>query len=222
MDKDTEKSIDGFRVSSGESTNVPVSSPGSAAYDTTPAGANTDVQTSTPAPGFTPPATGDNPQTVPAVDDRAPVLADTKTDVKTEVEVLRHKNKSLKVWLVVLLVGLTAAIVGFGVYFVQTNKAQQDLDTAQAQNQQLQQQINEQNATSANKQINSLQTQVDDLTAQNKTLTSQNETLTKQVSTLNSYITELTATANKLKTTCGTACSSITIPPAPTGTSTSN
>lgn len=141
---------------------------------------------------------------------------------KTDVEVLTQKNKNLKIWLTVLLVVLTAVVVGFGVYFSQSNKAQSDLEASQAQNAELQKQVAQQSATEASKQIDSLESQVADLTADNKTLSDQNDALVSQVNALNSYITELTTIATELKTTCGADCSSITIPPPPTNTSTEN
>lgn len=198
------KTIDGFRAASPGSTAVPASRPAAPVTATSTQPVAPSQQESDSVPSNT-------SQPVPTANGVPPVAPDTKT----EVELLRHKNKALRIWLVVFIVILTAAIVGFGVYFAQTSKAQKDLDAAQAQNQQLQQQVAQQSATQASQQISSLQTQVNDLTAQNKTLTSQNETLTQQVKTLNAYIVQLTDTANKLKTTCGTACSSITIPPAP-------
>ena len=139
---------------------------------------------------------------------------------KSDLEVLKHKNKSLKIWLTVLLVIITALVVGFAVYFNQSNKAQADLEASQAENAQLQQQVNEQSATQAAKEIDSLESQVATLTADNKTLTDQNTALVNQVNTLNTYITDLTKVATQLKTTCGADCSAITIPPAPTSSTT--
>lgn len=211
------KSIDGFRAPSGEPVAAPVNRSAAVSDDVTTASATEQPLGNTPSEATPQPVGDELSQTPPVTGGESPVSPDTKT----EVELLRHKNKGLRVWLVVLLVLLTAVIVGFGVYFVQTSKAQKDLDAAQAQNQQLQQQIAEQSATQASKQISSLQTQVNDLTAQNKTLTSENQALTQQVKTLNAYIVQLTETANKLKTTCGTACSSITIPPAPSSSTSS-
>lgn len=198
------KTIDGFRAAPSGSAVTPVGRP-VAPVTTTSEQATAPPQQES---GF---VSSDTLQSTPTANDAPPVVPDTKT----EVELLRHKNKALRIWLVVFIVILTAAIVGFGVYFAQTSKAQKDLDAAQAQNQQLQQQVAQQSATQASQQISSLQTQVNDLTAENKALTSQNQALTQQVKTLNAYIVQLTDTANKLKTTCGTACSSITIPPAP-------
>lgn len=150
----------------------------------------------------------------------APVPEPMVPASKSDLEVLRHKNKSLKVWLTVLLVIITALIVGFAVYFSQSNKAQSDLEASQAKNAQLQQQVNDQKASQVTKEVESLEAQVATLTADNKTLTDQNATLVKQVNSLNSYITELTKVATQLKTTCGADCSSITIPAPPTSTNT--
>ncbi len=131
--------------------------------------------------------------------------------VPNEVVSLRERNKSLKIWLVVFIVifvGVASALV---VYFFQASKAQSDLEKQQAQNQQLKSQVAEQQQSATQSQINELNTQI-------TTLKAQNAELTNQLKVQSEYITTLTKTATQLKTTCGTACSSITIPAPPAST----
>ena len=142
-----------------------------------------------------------------------PVLKQEPTTkpVPNEVVSLRERNKSLKIWLVVFIVifvGVASALV---VYFFQASKAQSDLEKQQAQNQQLKSQVAEQQQSATQSQINELNTQI-------TTLKAQNAELTNQLKVQSEYITTLTKTATQLKTTCGTACSSITIPTPPAST----
>jgi dynactin complex subunit len=81
--------------------------------------------------------------------------------------------------------------------YMQNKQTETDLKTAQNNIAKLQSQ-----ASSASK-------------AQVDQLTEENATLQKTINQQNDYIDALTKTAQALKTKCGTACSSITIPPNP-------
>lgn len=128
-----------------------------------------------------------------------------------EVVKLKERNKALKIWLVVFIVIIVAVLSALVVYFFQNSKAQSELDKQQSQNLQLQAQISQQQKSATQEQINSLNTEI-------TTLKQQNDTLTKQVKAQSDYITTLTKTANQLKTTCGSDCSSIVIPAPPAST----
>jgi type II secretory pathway pseudopilin PulG len=134
---------------------------------------------------------------------------------EVEVAKLKEQKKGMAVWLVVLLVILFAGAAAVAVYFYQSNQAKQDLDAQKAQTAQLQKQLTEQQQSSTQQQITDLNNQI-------TTLKNQNAALQKTVDAQAAYIKTLTDTATKLKTTCGTACSSITIPTPPAGTTTSS
>ena len=153
-------------------------------------------------------------------------VSDEKSLANTpEADAIRLKatNKALKIWLIVFIVVFVAALAGLIVYFMQHSQSQSKLNDANAKNAQLQQAADQKALANDQQQNSSLQTQLTQAQAQLvaaqaqvKTLTAQNTTANANITTLQTYITTLTATATQLKTTCGTACASITIPAPPT------
>lgn len=110
-------------------------------------------------------------------------------------------GKGLKIALIIFIVLFAAAAAGLVMYYMQYQNSQDDLKEAQ---QKISQQANQKSASDAQEQID--------------TLTSQNADLQKTVNSQQTYIQSLTKVAQQLKTTCGAACGSIVIPPAPTVT----
>lgn len=154
----------------------------------------------------------EDPGIVPSVQPMATVVANTP---ETELVRLKEKNKSLKVWLVVLmllLVGVASALV---VYFAQQSKAKNDLKTQQQQNSSLQQQLTQQQQNSTQKTIDNLNSQ---LAAEQQKSADLQKTIDEQNKTISSYQTAV----KQLLTACGDACNTINVPTSSTNSNTTN
>jgi len=137
--------------------------------------------------------------------------APTVIDPAPQVVPPKKQKKGISVWVVILIVLLFAGLAAGGVYYWQNKQATADAKAAATQYAALQQQLTTQQQSTA-------QAQIDALTKSNTDLTAQVAAQKKTIDTQTAYIKTLAETATKLKTTCGTACSAITIPPAPTTT----
>lgn len=158
----------------------------------------------------------------PAQDQAAPT-----PNHNTEVVELKKQKKGLAIWLVILLIILFSAAAAAAVYFYQSNQAQKDLDAAKAQTAQAQkdlaaqkQQLAEQEKTATQQTINQLKADNDKLKTDNATLKAENDLLKTQVTTLTTYANNMFKVATDLKAKCGASCTSVTVPPVPTTTST--
>lgn len=164
-------------------------------------------QPTSPAPGQTI-TTDPSQDTAPVAQGAAPVSHEA------EVAKLKEQKKGMAIWLVVLIVILVGGLVAAGVYFWQSNQAKNNLNAQKAETAKVQQELNAQ-------QQSSTQQQIDQLNKTNQSLNTQVTNLQKTIDAQTAYIKTLTDTANKLKTTCGNACSSITIPSPPAGVTSS-
>lgn len=138
------------------------------------------------------------------------------TSHEVEVAKLKQQKKGMSIWLVVLLVILFAGAAAVAVYFYQSNQAQKELDAAKAQTAQAQKDLAAQQAKLAEQEKTATQQTIDQLKTENATLKAENDALKKQVSDLTAYANSLYKITVELKTKCGTACSTTTVPPVPT------
>jgi len=121
---------------------------------------------------------------------------ETSVENKTPTPAVDEKEKSskAKIWIIILAVLFVIAAAAAGYFYMQYSKTKDDLASAQKLNT---------TASTAKSEVD--------------TLKQQNADLQKTVNSQTGYINSLLKVANQLKTTCGAACASIVIPPAPAG-----
>ena len=153
----------------------------------------------------------EDPGIVPSVQPTTPAAATPATELVR----LKEKNKSLKIWLVVLmllLVGVASALV---VYFAQQSKSKNDLKTQQQQNASLQSQLTQQ-------QQNATQTTIDNLNEQLAAEKQKNADLQKTIDEQKTQLSSYQTAVKQLLAACGTACSDVNVPTTTTGNNTTN
>jgi len=174
---------------------------------------NENINTSTEKP-LEPPVSDVNQDTTDV--GIVPSVQPTAITTPDEVTKLKKRNKSLKIVLVVIIILLVAITSALVVYFSQQQKAASDLDQKNQQISELQNQIAEQQKTSTQATIDSLNTQLE---AEKK----KNAELSAEITKLNATISSYQVAAEKLLTLCGSKCNSVELPeteqPASTNTS---
>jgi type II secretory pathway pseudopilin PulG len=139
-----------------------------------------------------------DPGIVPSVQPALSVAPD-------EVTTLKKRNKSLKIVLVIVVVLLVAIASALVVYFSQQQKAASDLDQKNQEIAELQKQISDQQKTSTQATIDSLNSQLE---AEKK----KNAELSAEITELNATISSYQVAAEKLLSICGTKCNSVELP----------
>jgi cell division protein FtsB len=104
------------------------------------------------------------------------------------------KSSKAKIWIIILAILFVVAAAVAGYLYMQYSSTKKDLDTAKQ----------------ASSQTTTQKQEVDKLTQQNADLQ-------KTVNSQTEYINSLLKISTQLKTTCGNACASIVVPPAPSG-----
>jgi len=115
-----------------------------------------------------------------------------ETTPPTSTQTAPKKSNKSKIWLIVFIVLFLAAAGAAVFMYLQYSSAKTDLE----------------NATKSGTQVSSLKTE-------NDKLKQQNADLQTTVNSQTEYINSLLKVTNQLKTTCGSKCASIAIPPAP-------
>jgi uncharacterized protein HemX len=148
--------------------------------------------------------------TTPEEIDVPPVQQENVSEpVQEEVKPKKQSSgKGLKVWLAIFIVLFVLSTSALAFFFYQASQYKSDLDSTQQKNAALTKQASEQKDATSQEQINQLNAQI-------KTMQSTIDSQQTNINTQKTYIDSLTKVAQQLKTTCGTACNSITIPPAP-------